>query len=212
MGVPVHACMCVWEGGCVCVCGGVLTWLCLPHTGVWSVGNLPTVNHGEATQVGNHQTAWLLVSVLRGDLFQRDTPSVANLKRVPLSEQGKHIFMSEHLTLGHIYMFQFNLTEQLHSDSIIYIYIYIIVGKQQYRKCESTLFSLLNDVENIQAHKYFYYIWICYSLKLRQNIYIVFFSIESKKIQYLICIIKFEYYPIICFLFTHVPQLEWIRQ
>lgn len=49
--------------------GRILTRLCLPHTRVWSVGNLPTVNHGEATQVGNHQTAWLLVSVLRGIYF-----------------------------------------------------------------------------------------------------------------------------------------------
>lgn len=34
-----------------------------------------------------------------GDLFQRDTPSVANLKRAPLSKQGNtqgHIFLNEH--------------------------------------------------------------------------------------------------------------------
>jgi len=42
-------------GVCVCV-GGELLTLCLPHTRVWSASNLQTVNQGEATQVGNHQT------------------------------------------------------------------------------------------------------------------------------------------------------------
>lgn len=117
--VCVRVCDCVRACVCVCRCwfcyasrgintqqqqqagGRILTRLCLPHTRVWSLGNLPAVNHREATQVGEPSSGLTSGVSAEGDLFQRDTPSAANLKRPPLSErrgnaQGKHIFMSEH--------------------------------------------------------------------------------------------------------------------
>lgn len=45
--------------------GHRLCRLCSFDICVWSAGNLPTVNHRQATQVGNHQGVWLGVSVLR---------------------------------------------------------------------------------------------------------------------------------------------------
>lgn len=159
--VVVIACACVRV--CVCRCclcyaswgtntrqqqqqqqagGRILTRLCLPHTRVWSLGNLPAVNHREATQVGEPSSGLTSGVSAEGDLFQRDTPSAANLKRPPLSErrgnaQGKHIFMSEHLSVhAHVHAPWSHLHVSGQPDRIV---------TSSYIKL-NTLFSISNSI------------------------------------------------------------------
>lgn len=154
-------CVCVCVQVCACVCrwslcyaswgintqqqqagGRILTRLCLPHTRVWSLGNLPAVNHREATQVGEPSSGLTCGVSAEGDLFQRDTPSAANLKRPPLSErrgnaQGKHIFMSErHSVRTHVHAPWSHLHVSVQPDRMV---------TSSYIKL-NTLFSISNSI------------------------------------------------------------------